>query len=357
MGNAISVIVPIFNAEKWLLRCVNRILNQPFRDIEVLLVNDGSTDRSGAICDELALVDARIKVIHKSNSGTSNTKNVGIMASSGKYIAFLDADDEIDELFFVKLYATAEEHDCEVVISGYETVPTGLRISPQYRLHSLLNGKDLILSAAAVHSDNDLCFAWRSLFLRESLERNVVKFHEGLTIGEDTIFHLEALLAAERAYALPDTLYFYTVNNLDSLMSSPYKPYLEKSLILQYELRKRISEEFGLYAHSHFKRDMAAYHIGSILSMLIRNFKNSPMPVTKADLIRILNLEMITNSTSVLGYRYKCSSLKEYLYYLSIKFKLAAVLYNWEFNTPLITSLLPFRITEKSKPVNDRTIR
>ncbi|OBZ13700.1 glycosyltransferase family 2 protein [Bacillus sp. FJAT-26390] len=340
MGYAISVIVPIFNAERWLLRCLHRILHQPFRNIEVLLINDGSTDRSGVICDEFAAADARIRVIHKPNSGTSSAKNVGIKASSGKYIAFLDADDEIDELFFVKLYATAEEHGCEVVISGYRTVPTGLSVSPHYKLHSLISGKDLILSAAAVHTGNDLCFAWRSLFLRESLNRNGITFHEGLTIGEDTIFHLEALLTADRAYALPDILYFYTVNNMDSLMSSLYKPYLERSLILQYELRKQLSETFGLCAHDHYRKDMAAYHIASIYSMLIRNFKNSPVPATKEDIARILHLEMITDSTKVLGYQYKCSSLKEYLYYLSIKSKLAAVLYSWEFRAPFIHGII-----------------
>jgi glycosyltransferase EpsJ len=354
---AISVIIPIFNAEKWLLRCVKRILNQPFRNLELLLVNDGSTDQSGAICEELAAIDARIKVLHKPNSGTSAAKNAGLKAASGKYVAFLDADDEINEMFFVKLYATAVEHSCDIVISGYETVPNGLIVLPHYRLHTLMNGKDFLLSAPAIHSDNDLCFNWRSLFLRESLEDSGIQFHEELAIGEDTIFHMEAILSARRVYALPDSLYFYTVDNLGSLMSFPYKPYLEKSLILQYELRKRISEEFGLYAYSHYKRDMAVYHVGSILSMLIRNLRNSPIPVTKEDMTRLLQLKMITESTHVLGYRYRCGSLKEYLYYLSIKFELTALLFNWEFSTPFISAFLPFRIAAKNKRVNNRTTR
>lgn len=357
MDCAISVIVPIFNAEKWLRRCLNRILHQPFRHFELLLVNDGSTDRSRAICEEFAARDARIKLLHKPNSGTSSTKNAGLKAAIGKYVAFLDADDEIDELFFVKLYAAAEEHGCDVVIGGYTTVPTKLSISPRFRLHTLMNGKDFVLSAVSVHSGNDLCFAWRSLFLRASLVSRGIQFHEGLTIGEDTVFHLEALLASKRVYAIPDPLYFYTVNNLDSLMSTPYKPYLEKSMVLQYQLRKQLSDNFGLLAHDHYRRDMAAYHIRSIYGMLIRNFKNNPLVTAKEDVARILTLEMITDSTKELGILYKCGSVKEYIYYLALKFKLAAILFSWEFGIPFAHSFLPFRIGGRSKRINNRTIR
>ncbi|HTG67799.1 MAG TPA: glycosyltransferase [Candidatus Udaeobacter sp.] len=357
MDCAISVIVPIFNAEKWLGRCINRILHQPFRQIELLLVNDGSTDRSGAICEEFAARDARIKLLHKPNGGTSSTKNAGLKAAIGKYVAFLDADDEIDELFFVKLYATAEEHACDVVISGYETVPTKLSFSPRFRLHTLMNGKDFVLSAVSIHSGNDLCFAWRSLFLRTSLVSRGIQFHEGLTIGEDTVFNLEALLTSERVYAIPDPLYFYTVNNLDSLMSTPYKPYLEQNMVLQYQLRKQLSEHFGLLAHDHYRRDMAAYHIRSIYGMLIRNFKNSPNVTAKEDVARIVTLELVTDSTKELGFLCKCGSTKEYIYYLALKFKLAAILFSWEFGSPFAASCRPFRIAGKSKRVDNRTIR
>lgn len=357
MDCAISVIVPIFNAEKWLRRCLNRILQQPFSQLELLLVNDGSTDRSGDLCEEFAAMDTRIKVLHKPNGGTSSAKNAGLKAATGKYVAFLDADDEIDELFFAKLYATAEEHACDVVICGYETVPAKLSIFPRFRLHTLMNGKDFVLSSVSVHSGNDLCFVWRSLFLRASLVSRSIQFHEELTIGEDTVFHLEALLTAERVYAIPDPLYFYTVNNLDSLMSTPYKPYLEKSLVLQYQLRKQLSEKFNLLAHDHYRRDMAAYHIESIYGMLIRNFKNSPTAAAKRDIARILTLELITDSTKELGIWYKCGGVKEYIYYLALKFKLAAILFSWEFGSPFVSSFLPFRIAGRNKRVNNRSIR
>jgi glycosyltransferase EpsJ len=335
MNYAISAIVPIFNAEKWLRPCLKSILNQPFQNIELLLVNDGSTDLSGTICEEFAIADDRIKVIHKPNGGTSSAKNAGLRAARGKYIAFLDADDEIDPLFFVKLYATAEEQACEVLIGGYAIIPTNQNVSPCFRLHTVMNGKDLILSAASVHSNNDLCFSWRCLFLRTSLETNKIQFNEGLTVGEDTIFHLEALLIANRVYAIPDPLYIHnTINNLNSLIRSPYKQYLEDSLVLQYQLRRSISEKFGLLAHDHYRKDMASYHIQTILAMLINNFRNSPVPAEKKDVARILNLKMMTDSTKELGFLHKSGNMKSYLYYLALKFKLEAWLFHFEFSSP-----------------------
>ncbi|OMF32226.1 hypothetical protein BK133_14475 [Paenibacillus sp. FSL H8-0548] len=357
MACAISVIVPIFNAEKWLRQCLTSILQQPFLSIELLLVNDGSTDQSGMICDEFAAKDTRISVLHKPNGGPSSAKNAGLHAASGKYVAFLDADDQIDDLFFVKLYATAEEHGCEVVISGYETIPNKISMSPGFMLHSLMNGKELVLSADSVHSNNDLCFVWRSLFLRDWLEKKEVSFHEELTIGEDTIFHLEALLNAERAYAIPDPLYFYTINNSDSLMSAPYKPYLEKNLALQYQLRKQLSEKFGLLAYRHYKRDMAVYHIHTLLGLMLRNLKYSSAAAKKEDITRLINMELITDSTRELGIMYKGLNIKEYFYYLILKFKLSSVLFRMQFRVPFVTSILSFGTLGRTKRVNNRTVR
>lgn len=358
MNYAISAIVPIFNAENWLRPCLKSILNQPFRNIEVLLVNDGSTDLSGAICEEFAITDNRVKVIHKPNGGASSAKNAGLQAASGKYVAFLDADDEIDPLFFVKLYAMAEEHACEVLIGGYATIPTKQNVSPCFRLHTVMNGKDLILSATAVHSNNDLCFTWRSLFLRASLEKNGILYNEGLTVGEDTIFHLEALLTSDRVCAIPDPLYYHnTVNNLNSLIRSPYKHYLEESIVLQYQLRKSLSEKFGLLAHAHYRKDMASYHIQTILSMLINNFKNNPVSPAKKDMARIVNLKMMTDSTKELGWLHNYSNIKSFLYYLTLKFKLAAWLYHFEFRLPRQSPLLFLKLFGRKKTIHNRLIR
>ncbi|CAM4489188.1 glycosyltransferase EpsJ [Paenibacillus endophyticus] len=332
MTVSISVILPIYNAEKWIRDCLDSIINQPFRHIELLLINDGSTDQSGAVCEAFAARDSRIRVMHKPNRGTSSARNIGLKAATGKYISFVDADDVIDELFFVKLYAAAEQFECETVICGYESLQKREEKPPQFTLHTVMNGKELVLSAERAHSGNELCFVWRCLFLRSLIEKRNIRFQEGLTIGEDMIFLLEVVLAADRVYAIPDLLYRYnTHNNADSLTRSSFRPHLEKCLILQYELRKRLSDKTGLLVNDRYRKDMASYYIGEIRSMLITNMKSNPEDITKADMKRILHLKMMTDSTMQLGFAYKCGSLKEYLYYIAFKYKLATLLFHFEF--------------------------
>lgn len=112
----ISIIVPIYNVEKYLPRCIGSILNQNFEEFELILVNDGSTDNSGKICDIYAKKDKRIKVIHKKNGGVSSARNSGIRAATGEYIGFVDPDDYIDKNMYTNLYELCEENNCDIGI-------------------------------------------------------------------------------------------------------------------------------------------------------------------------------------------------------------------------------------------------
>ena len=111
MNPEISIIVPVYNVEKYLKRCIDSILNQSFTDFELILVDDGSTDNSGEIIDEYAIKDERIKVIHKENGGLSSARNVGIEYSKGNYIAFVDSDDYINKNMYKILYKNAIKYN------------------------------------------------------------------------------------------------------------------------------------------------------------------------------------------------------------------------------------------------------
>lgn len=115
----ISVIVPVYNVENWLKRCVDSISNQSYRNLEIILVNDGATDSSGELCDELALKDERIKVVHKPNGGLSDARNAGVQHATGTFISFIDSDDWIEKDFFANLYNLMKEHDCEIAGCSY----------------------------------------------------------------------------------------------------------------------------------------------------------------------------------------------------------------------------------------------
>lgn len=115
MNPSLSIIVPVYNVEKYLRRCIDYILNQTFKDFELILVDDGSTDRCGEICDEYEILDKRIKVIHKPNRGLSSARNAGIDISSGKYIGFVDSDDYIHPQMYQILYKASIYENFDMV--------------------------------------------------------------------------------------------------------------------------------------------------------------------------------------------------------------------------------------------------
>ena len=115
----ISVIVPVYHVEPWLPKCLDSILAQTFRDLEVILVDDGSTDRSGQICDEYAARDGRVRVIHQENRGCSAARNRGLQAASGQWLSFIDSDDWIDERFYETLHGLALEYGADIASCGY----------------------------------------------------------------------------------------------------------------------------------------------------------------------------------------------------------------------------------------------
>lgn len=118
----LSIIVPVYNVEKYINQCIDSILNQTLNDFELILINDGSTDKSGIICDEYCKIDSRIKVIHKENGGLSSARNAGIDASRGRYIGFVDSDDWIEKDMYEVLYKNIEEYQSDISICGMNRV-------------------------------------------------------------------------------------------------------------------------------------------------------------------------------------------------------------------------------------------
>ena len=170
MSNIISIIVPIYKVEKYLDRCINSILNQTFKDFELILVDDGSPDRCGDICEEYAKKDKRIKVIHKENGGLSDARNAGLDIAKGEYIGFVDSDDWIEIDMYEKLYYSCELNDSDISIIGVYEINENGNIIDQY-IPSLdkIGLKDILKRAPP----------WNKLFKRELFYNNNLKFKEG----------------------------------------------------------------------------------------------------------------------------------------------------------------------------------
>ncbi|TYS60081.1 glycosyltransferase [Sutcliffiella horikoshii] len=326
MRTEISIIVPIYNVERYLPTCIESIYNQSFQDYELILVNDGSFDNSAEICMEYAEKDNRIKIVNKKNGGLSSARNAGVQEASGKYIIFVDPDDKLSENYLNKLYSTAEKNNCCVVVSGYQTIPDLEKRKPGFQLNKVLSGKKFILSSQKVHSNNDLCFVWRYIYKRSVLEGNNIRFNEEVFIGEDVIFNLSCLLKASRVVAIPDTLYQYTINNPESLMKISYKPKLESSLLVQYRIRKQLSLDSGLLEYHSYRKDMATYYVTSIYQLMKENAKNNHDLNMERDIKRIINYEMIRESLNELKFHFPVHNLKQFIYYLALKYRVYSLI-------------------------------
>lgn len=203
---AISIIVPVFNKEQYLPRCLDSILTQTFSDFEVLLVDDGSVDASRVICDEYSLKDSRIRVFHKANGGVSSARNMGISFAEGEYLVFVDADDYLEPMFLNTLQSYQE--DFIVDSSDRRSAPN--RAEVYY-------GKDAVKKAL---SGWQMLCVWGKKYKTEIIIKNNISFEEKLRGGEDTLFNLLYLLYSFSLRTLETSEYSYTVDADNSLSKS-----------------------------------------------------------------------------------------------------------------------------------------
>lgn len=210
MQPTVSIIVPVYNAEATLRRCVDSILNQDYRDFELILVNDGSQDGSGAICDAYAAQDPRVTAIHKPNTGVSDTRNLAISRAQGTYLQFLDSDDWITPDATTLLVQTAQQHSCDLVISDFYRV-VGERVSRKGDIDD-----DTVLSReeyAAHMMENPADFyygvLWNKLYRRSIVERWHLRMDPEISWCEDFMFNLEYIRHAETFCALQVPIYYY----------------------------------------------------------------------------------------------------------------------------------------------------
>lgn len=216
----VSIIVPVYNAEATLRRCIDSILNQEYADFELLLVDDGSKDASGEICDQYALRDSRVHVTHKKNTGVSDTRNTALAIAQGDYLQFLDSDDWITPDATSLLVRTAEKNQCDLVISDFYRV-IGDRLS---RKGDISDGGVLSREEyAAYMMENPADFyygvLWNKLYRREIVERHQLRMNAELNWCEDFMFNLEYIRHAETFCALPVPIYYY-VKSKGSLANS-----------------------------------------------------------------------------------------------------------------------------------------
>lgn len=241
-AKCVSVIVPVYNTEAHLHHSVDSILEQTYKNIELILVNDGSTDRSGQLCEDYAQRDPRVKVIHQANAGPSAARNAGLEAAIGTYIQFADSDDFLEPDMTEKL-VHAMEPDTQLVICGYKDVlraeneiiclkNSGFKKTGIYRKSELLPWFGELFADYYVH------FNWNKLYDAALIKDAGITFDQEIIRGEDLLFNLDYLDRCEGISILPDALYNYGHSNSQSI-TSIFRPNLfENQQMLLAEVRK-----------------------------------------------------------------------------------------------------------------------
>lgn len=214
MGNdLISVIIPVYNAESYVEKCVNSVANQTYRNLEIIIVDDGSVDESVKICKSLQAKDGRIKLFCKENGGVSSARNVGLQHCNGSFFAFVDADDYIGEDFVSKTYDIACGKSCDIVFTRWTRVfPDGNEQKTYEARLDELKGKDVssLFFMDGGFANKTMGSSCRTLFRRSSVEG--LRFNENLALGEDLDFLVRALARAEKIETLDEYCYYYSFN-------------------------------------------------------------------------------------------------------------------------------------------------
>lgn len=217
----VSIIVPVYNVEKELKRCVDSLSGQSLKQIEILLIDDGSKDRSGMLCDRMAEEDARIRVIHKENEGQGLARNDGLSLAKGKYILFVDSDDYIERYTCERLVTVMEQEDADLCCFGYQIETPQGELFYRAKLNGGSYKGEQIKKRFVLHffgddqEDDELrgVSACMTMFRRGLIEAHGIRFRsERKCFSEDTLFNLDFCLYAQKAIILPEYFYHYIQN-------------------------------------------------------------------------------------------------------------------------------------------------
>lgn len=271
----ISVVVPVYKVEKDIERCIASILGQTFSDFELLLINDGSPDKSGDICRAAAEKDGRIKYFEKPNGGLASARNYGMSRASGEFICFVDSDDYIDAECLEFCLSKIRKTQADMVLCGYimENGKSASYVVPEAGIY---RGAEINSAMAQLKRKNLIDPAWNKFYRRDFLEKNGMQFPEG-EIYEDTDFNLR-LLRAKPEIAVSDKCFYHYVLHMGSI-TRRYNPEKLATIKRRALLLKEVTE--GIEPYCDY------YYIKSVFSAVMDMF----LCCKKSDIMRVITAE------------------------------------------------------------------
>jgi glycosyltransferase involved in cell wall biosynthesis len=257
----VSIIVPVYNVERYLHRCIDSILAQTFSNFELILINDGSTDKSGTICDYYANKDKRVKVVHMTNGGVSKARNMGLELAQGDYLMFCDSDDYVEANWCNDLYLTIKHGRKVLPVIGVRVVNAigdGKKESIKAFQQKMVLKNNRYFELYKIGLSASL---WCKIYDRKIVEDNSVYFDINVNRGEDLLFNLSYILHVDSIISIPTIGYNYIHSNENSLFNGYRKDLSEINVMVYYawkeyfnklNVEKEQLEEFATYFYLNF---------------------------------------------------------------------------------------------------------
>ena len=298
----ISIIIPCYRVEKYLDRCMETIVNQTLRDIEIILVDDGSSDNVPVMCDEWAKKDSRIKVVHKNNAGLGYARNTGLEIATGEYVAFVDSDDYVDNGMYEALFKEAKNSDADIVFCNFKIEQRNgvwvdnreIGVRKEWSGHRV---KEFMLDmvASAPHEKKERKYqmsVWHSIYRRSIIDNKNIRFYsEREIVSEDILFQVDYMLHTRKIVYLPQSHYYYCLNG-DSLTATFKQEKYEGFKSLYQLLNKKLAGIEGYRLRTD--RFFIGYVRSFLLQMFVSNYSN------KKDLVNtIVNDNIWKNISNV----------------------------------------------------------
>lgn len=294
----VSIIVPIYNGEKYIKQCIDSLINQSLKEIEIILINDGSTDNTKNIIENYSEKDKRIIVINKENSGPGSSRNIGINKASGEYIGFVDSDDYVEKTMYKDLYNLVKNQDIDICMCNYKDVY--IKDNKEYVVNHRLNTKKVykeidikkeIVSKFSLNENIGLYSLCNKIYRRDFLKENKLIIPEEREHGEDWLFNINAFTKAKLCKFIDTDLYNYVHINDNSLMNKYREEQFNLCLDGRRNMFKLIPEEFIN------KKELDERFIYEFSSYIINTFNNIPNQYRQKELIyNVLNNKEVIDS-------------------------------------------------------------
>jgi glycosyltransferase involved in cell wall biosynthesis len=260
----ISVIIPIYNTEKFLKQCLDSVINQTFENIEIICINDGSTDNSPKILNKYAKKDKRIRIINEENQGPGESRNNGINIAKGKYICFVDSDDWVNKDYCKKLRLAAEKFNSDMVMCReklYYCKQKKLKKNEFYKFPAIKGLKNRKVTWKGIRKSLFVInpSAWGKIYRTDFLKKTGARFPKGLWF-EDNPFYLETTLSAKKMIFLNNSLYFYRKEVKNSITNNDEKKALDiikissicKDILKKHRIYNKVKKEFLTWMIDHY---------------------------------------------------------------------------------------------------------